>query len=51
MNFLPRKEVVDFGDFGLFTCQNSGENYQESESSVEYPLPMTCARKIYFSDI
>ena len=26
----------------------SGENYQESESSVEYPLPMICTRKIYF---
>ena len=24
-----------------------GENYQESESSVESPLPMICTRKIY----
>ena len=48
MNFLPRKEVVDFGDFCLFTGQNPGENYQESESSVECPLPMTCTRKIDF---
>ena len=23
-------------------------NYQESESSVEYTLPMICTRKIYF---
>ena len=27
----------------------SGENYQENESSKEYPLPMICTRKIYFS--
>ena len=26
----------------------SGENYWESESSVECPLPMICTRKIYF---
>ena len=26
----------------------SGENYQESESPLEYPLPMICTRKIYF---
>ena len=26
----------------------AGENYQESESSVESPLPMICTRKIYF---
>ena len=26
----------------------AGENYQESESSVEYPLPMTRTRKFYF---
>ena len=29
----------------------AGENYQESESSVEEPLPMICTRKIYFSNI
>ena len=27
---------------------HAGENHQESESSVEYPLPMICTRKIYF---
>ena len=26
----------------------SGENYQESESSLDYPLPMLCTRKNLF---
>ena len=26
-------------------------NYQDNESSVESPLPKTCTRKIYFSNI
>ena len=29
----------------------SGENYQGSESSVEYPLPIICTRRINFCNL
>ena len=38
--------MINVGD--ILSTVGAGENYQESESSVEYPLPMICTRKIYF---
>ena len=44
----PRKNSGTFLDTLNKQSTLSGENYQESESSVEHPLPMICTRKIYF---
>ena len=48
---LELTETLLVPDLGFLPSCPKEKNYQESELSSEYPLPMICARKIYFVEL